>query len=86
MDFKNNGFIKNGKLKISDLNNLHENQTTRHHVYPLEESWKTFSLGKSSKYPLLLTIFKIHLFQIFDLFLFDLFYQIVKLIRIYFFI
>ena len=37
------------KLKISDINNLHENQSTRHNFYPLEETWKSES--KNSKYP-----------------------------------
>ena len=73
------------KLKISDINNLHENQSTRHNFYPLEETWKNFSSGKMTKYPLLFSIFRIHIFQLLQLFFIDFFYQILKLIRIYFF-
>ena len=72
-----------GKIKITDLNSLKENQSTRHHVYPLEETWKSES--KNSKYPLLITILRIHLVQLLQLFLIDFFYQIIKLIKIYFF-
>ena len=72
-----------GKIKITDLNSLNENQSTRHHVYPLEETWKSES--KNSKYPLLMSLLKIHLIQLLQLFLIDFFYQLVKLIKIYFF-
>ena len=72
-----------GKIKITDLNSLNEKQSTRHHVYPLEDTWK--SENKNTKYPLLITILRIHFFQLLQLFLIDFLYQLVKLIKIYFF-
>ena len=80
MDLSNNN-----KLKINDINALHQNQSTRHFVHPLEETWKYYSSVKNSKYPLLRTIFRTHLFQLIQLFIIDFSLQTNKIIRTYFF-
>ena len=80
MDLSNNN-----KLKINDINALHQNQSTRHFVHPLEETWKYYSSVKNSKYPLLRTIFRVHLFQLIQLFIIDFSLQTNKIIRTYFF-
>ena len=50
------------KLRISDINSLHENQTIKNHIKKLEDKWKENSSNKNSKYPLFKTIFNKNIF------------------------
>ena len=73
------------KLRISDINSLHENQAIKNHIKKLEEKWKENSSNKNSKYPLLKTIFNIHMFELIKLYLIDFSLQTLKIIRIFFY-
>ncbi len=73
------------KLRISDINSLHENQTIKNHIKKLEDKWKENSSNKNSKYPLFKTIFNIHMFELIKLYLIDFSLQTLKIIRMFFF-
>ena len=73
------------KLKISDINSLHDNQKIKNHIKQLEEKWKENSSNKNSKYPLLKIIFNIHKYELIKLFIIDFSLQTLKIIRMFFF-
>ena len=73
------------KLKINDINDLHEEQKTKFHINKLLKEWEKYYKKKNEKYPLLKSIFMIHYTEIILLFLVDIFLILFQYISIYFY-
>ena len=78
--------ISNKKqLKISDINSINENQSAKNFLVPLKDKWDYYNIKKKMKYPLLFTIFRVHIFQLIELFLLDFILTLLRMSRMFFF-
>ena len=73
------------KLKISDINDLHEEQMTKFHIKKLIKEWDKFSSNKKEKYPLIKSLFMIHYIEMIKLFIIDIILIIFQYTLIYFY-
>ena len=73
------------KLKISDINDLHEEQKTKIHINKLMKEWEKYYKNNKEKYPLLKSIFMIHYTEIIILFLVDILLILFQYILLYFY-
>jgi ABC-type multidrug transport system fused ATPase/permease subunit len=74
-----------GTLQIESINALDTVQSTRYNIVPLQKNWEIFSSNKKSKYPLMKTLFYIHRYKIFLLFLIDLCKILMEYLNLFFF-
>ena len=77
------------QLKISDVNSINEKQSAKNVLIPLKEKWDYYSEKSNYKmvknYPLLFTIFRVHIFQLLELFLLDFCLTMIRMSRMFFF-
>ena len=77
------------QLKISDVNSINEKQSAKNVLIPLKEKWDYYSEKSNYKmvknYPLLFTIFRVHIFQLLELFILDFCLTMIRMSRMFFF-
>ncbi len=77
------------QLKLSDVNSINEKQSAKSFLTPIKQKWEYYSEKSNYKmiksYPLLFTIFRVHIFQLVELFILDFLLTMIRMSRMFFF-